>query len=375
MGGHFDQITWQGRKARAWVPDPIAAERFELSTSTARRTEQAAAAVRRADERLPGTWEPIARILLRSEGVASSNIEGLRAPIEAIVAAEVDDTAVDVTAAWIADNLAVVTEAIRTSHRSRLSIRTLHTWHRRLMRHSDLDPRMIGRFRDSQGWIGGTSPPDAVYVPPPADCISALMADLVDFANETDLDPVTHAAVLHAQFETIHPYGDGNGRLGRVLISWLLARRLDVALPPPVSVLIARDPGGYLSGLYQFREGDRDAYLSWFATVVTRAGDASVVLGERIQDLLADWGDRVASLRADAAARRLIEQLPEHPVLNTAVVADRLEVSERSARSALDALAERGVVAPVEVRPTTAGRPRRWWVAPELLKLVTAWAG
>src|SRR4051794_37974228 len=102
MGGKATAITWQGRKARAWLPDPVVAGDFAVSAGVARRTERAAAAVRRADERLPGSWEPIARILLRTEGVASSNIEGLRARIEDVVTAEIDDTVVDVTAASIA---------------------------------------------------------------------------------------------------------------------------------------------------------------------------------------------------------------------------------------------------------------------------------
>jgi len=374
MGGRWSQITWQGRKARAWLPDPIATDACALGVGVARRTERAAAAVRRADERLPGTWEPIARILLRTEGVASSNIEGLRAPIEAVAAAEVDGTAADATAASIADNLVVVTEAIRASHRTRLSVATLNRWHKRLMRHSDLPSPMVGRFRDAQGWIGGASPVDAMYVPPPPDRVDELMADLITFANRSDVDPVTQAAVLHAQFETVHPYGDGNGRLGRVLISWLLARRLRVALPPPISVLIARDPGGYLSGLYQFREGPLDAYVGWFADVVTRAGDASVVLGERIQALLADWDQRVGDLRADATARPLVRLLPEHPVINAAVAAKRLDTSERAARGALDALTERGIVAPIDVRAMGLGRPRSWWLARDLLDLVGDWA-
>jgi Fic family protein len=375
MPGHWATIDWQGRPAKAWVPEPLGATTFDVDVGVVRKTERAAAAVQRADDRLPGTWEAIARVLLRSEGLASSNIEGLRAPVEAVIAAEVDDTASDSTAAWVADNLAVVTEAIRTAHGAPLRTTRLHHWHERLMRHSDLPGEMVGRFRTAQGWIGGSSPVDAVYVPPPPDAVSALVADMVRYANRRDLDPVVQAAVLHAQFETIHPYGDGNGRLGRVLIGWVLARRLEVVLPPPVSVLIARDPGGYLSGLYQFREGSLDAYVGWFAEVVARAGDASVDLGERVRHLLGEWQDRVADLRADSAAVVLLAVLPEHPVLNAAIAAARAGVSERAARSALDALAARRIVTPLEVRSDTPGRPRSWWVAPELLDLVAGWAG
>ncbi|MCW2572087.1 MAG: Adenosine monophosphate-protein transferase SoFic [Frankiales bacterium] len=374
MSGRWTSIKWQGRPARAWVPEILATDSIDLGTASVRKSERAAAAVRRADELLPGTWEPIARILLRTEGVASSNIEGLRAPIEAVVAAEIDDAASDSTAAWIADNLAAVTEAVGAARQTRLSVSALHRWHRQLMRHGDLPRGMVGSFRSAQGWIGGTSPIDAVYVPSPPTELRALMADLVAFANRADVDPVAQAAVLHAQFETIHPYGDGNGRLGRILVSWLLARRLDVALPPPVSVLIARDPGGYLSGLHQFREGSLDAYVGWFGDVVMRAGDASVILGERIRDLLTEWEGRAADLRSDAAARRLVAVLPEHPVLTSRVAAEALGISERGARNALQALADRSILMPSEMRRPTPGRPSSWWVATELLRIVGTWA-
>lgn len=355
------------------MPDRIAEAEIEVGAATARKTERAAAAVRRADEVLPGSWEPIARVLLRTEGVASSDIEGLRAPITAIVAAEVDE-GTDRTAAWVADNLAVVGEAIRSSNR-RLTVSTLHRWHRRLMRHSDLPPHLVGSFRDAQGWIGGSSPLDAVYDPPPPIAVNELMDDLVRFANRDDLDPIVQAASLHAQFETIHPYGDGNGRLGRVLISWALARRLEVALPPPVSVLIARDPGGYLSGLYQFRDGTIDAYLGWFAEIVARAGDASVILGDRVRALIGIWEQRLVGLRGDAAARSVVGLLPEHPLVSSRIVAERLGVSERTARNALVALGDVGILSPVDVPRTAPGRPWHWWAAPEFLDLVQAWAG
>lgn len=374
MAGSWQRITWRGRNARAWVPDPIAAEDYDVAAAVARRTERAAAQLRRADELLPVAWEPMARVLLRAEGVASSNIEGLRARIEEVVLAEVDDTGADPAAAWIADNLAVISDAIRASRRRRLSMEALNRWHRRLMRHSELPSAMVGRLRTSQGWIGGTSPLDAVYVPPPEGRLPELMRDLVGFADREDLDAVTQAAVLHAQFETIHPYGDGNGRMGRLLVGWLLARRLHVWLPPPVSVLIARDPGGYLSGLHQFREGSVEDFIGWFADIVARAGEASAVLCGRIGTLLTGWDERVADLRADAAARRLVAMLPAHPVLTAAVAAALTQVSERSARNALEALADRQIIAPAGVRSATPGRPRAWWVARELLDLVAAWA-
>src|SRR5262245_5269879 len=232
-------ITWNGRPARAWVPAPLTGRNLDLPAPSARATERAAAAVQRLGDRLPQGWEPLARLLLRAEGIASSNIEGLRAPAPLVAAAQLDAGAVPEIAASVADNLAVVTSTLEHARRtSPIAVADLHTWQGQVVSHGHLDAHLVGAFRDAQGWIGGCSPPAAVYVPPPADLVAGLVDDLLDFGNESDVDPVTAAAVAHAQFETIHPYGDGNGRVGRLLVLWLLARRLDVAVPPSISVLV-----------------------------------------------------------------------------------------------------------------------------------------
>ena len=375
MGGSELQVEWRGRAVRAWLPDPLSGTSLELGAGTARQTERAAASLVRAADHLPPNWEPVARLLLRTEGVASSYVEGIRAPIVDIAAAERDDRAASATAAWVADNLEAVTDAIADARRGPLDIETLLRWHRRLMVHSDLPDVQRGELRTSQGWVGGSSPLDAAFVPPPPDSVAGLMGDLVDYANRFDIDPVTQSAVVHAQFETIHPFGDGNGRIGRVLIAWLLVRRTDVAIPPPVSVFIARDPGGYLSGLELFRMGEVERWVSWFADVVDRSAGATLTLIEEITALVDDWSTQLEALRADAAARRLIGLLPEMPVLSAPLVAERLGVSNPSARDALAALAERGVVQPLEMKPFGPGRPPAWYAASGLLELVRRWSG
>lgn len=230
-------------------------------------------------------------------------------------------------------------------------------------------------FRETQSWIGGRSPQDAAYVPPPAEYVWALMVDLVNYANRTDFDPVTQAAIVHAQFETIHPYADGNGRIGRVLVLWMLARRLNVRVPPPMSTMIGRDIGGYLSGLYWFRSGEQSRWVNWFAGTLERsAGGALGWIGE-VQSVLERWQSSVVGLRTDAAGRRLIGLLPSYPVISVAVAARELGVSLTSARTALESLAGYGIVTDYRARVTGPGRPVRMWVAGELASLVTAWAG
>ncbi|HVA05450.1 MAG TPA: Fic family protein [Acidimicrobiales bacterium] len=375
MGGREVEIRWNARPARAWLPDPLSDVPLDLSTKSVRQTERAAAAVVRAADRLPPNWEPLARLLLRAEGVASSSVEGLRSPLVEVAAAEVDDRAVPSSAAWVADNLEAVAQAVRSAPGAALTVEELHRWHRRLMVHSHLPEEFRGTFRTAQGWIGGSSPRDAVYVPPPPEAVAPLMDDLVGFAHRTDVDPVTQAAALHAQFETIHPYGDGNGRIGRVLIAWTFVRRLSVTLPPPVSVLIARDPGGYLSGLYQFRVGEVDRWVGWFAEVVERSGRATLSLVDDIGDLVDAWTAQLADLRADASARTLVSLLPEHPVVSAPLVAARLGVSDPTARAAIAVLAARGILRELDFKGVGRGRPAAWFAADQLIELVSRWAG
>jgi Fic family protein len=367
--GREVSIEWRGRRARAWLPAPLSSRDLSVGPSTARRTGEALAQVRSLSTTLTSVWEPTARLLLRAEGLASSSIEGLRAPAAEVAAAELDESA-EGTSAWVADNLAVVTEALSSATVAPLRISRLHAWHRRLMRNSRLSPAMVGAFRDAQGWVGGTSPLDAAYVPPPPDLVPALMEDLVAFANGRAHDPVTQAAAVHAQFETIHPYGDGNGRIGRVLVAWVLCRRTGIRVPPPVSVLIGRDVGGYLSGLYRFRAGDIDPFVSWFAGVVTRSAEATASVMASLDELLTTWRKRLRGVRADALAFRLLELLPAHPVVTSAIVAEEAKVDERTARRALATLGRHRIVDPFSPVRRSPGRPHQWWVATELLHVM-----
>jgi Fic family protein len=370
--GHEEAIVWNGASIRAWVPRLLASQNFEVGIRTARRTEQAIAAVRVGGVSSARS-APFALLLLRAEGVASSYIDGLRTPLGDVPATEVGDES-NPTADWVAGNVAAVRQALDGAGRN-LVVEDIHEWHRRLMGSTGRIPEeMVGDFRTAQSWIGGTSPRDASFVSPPPGRVEVLMADLVAFVNAERVDPITQAAVAHAQFETIHPYGNGNGRIGRILIGWILAHRLGITLPPPVSVFIARDPGGYLAGLTRFRLGELDSWVDWLAAELRHSSEAAQGLVERCEQLFMEWGGRIEVLRSDATSRRVLSLLVEHPVVSSDLVAERAKVTERAARTALTALADRGILEPYDRAPAGPGRPRRFWVASELITLVTSWS-
>jgi Fic family protein len=370
--GETVEFEWNGRAASAWVPARLAEREAPLSINAIRATERALAALRRMEDVFGVAAEPIARLLLRSEGMASSAVEGLRVPIEQVLSVEAGAPATR-EPGWVAQNLAIVGAAIEKADHE-LDVETLHQWHRQLMAGSDLAESRHGAWRNSPGWIGGSSPLDAAYVPPPAPLIPGLMEDLLTYVNSAADDPITQAARSHAQFETIHPYGDGNGRLGRVLIGWVLRRRGSIQhLPPPISVFVARDTGGYLSGLYQFRQGDPIRWIEWFAGTTARAAESATELFVSVADLIERWRARVSRMRSDSAVHRVIELLPRQPVVSAGYVAAELGVSRRTSLTALETLEDAGVVTPFEMPATGPGRPARWWIALELIDLVRTW--
>ena len=370
-------IQWRGRRAKAFVPTRLAERDLTLAAETVARAARAQAAVEHGAETMPEDYAALARLLLRAEGVASSFIEGVTAPVVDIVLAEADDSAEPSAAAWVAANLAAVTDAIEEAHAGALAVESLCRWHRTLMTGSPTPAQHVGAVRTEQGWIGGTSPFDAHFVTPPPEEVRPLLDDLIAYVNRDDVDPVAQAAIAHAQFEIIHPFADGNGRIGRVLVAWILVRRLSLITPPPVSTRIAADVGGYASGLVLFRIGDHDAWVLWFAEAVSGAGRAQQDLVASVEQLQRAWRERLGAprevlkrLRKDAAAWRVLKLLPRHLVLTGPTVASELVIPLKSANAALHDLVDAGVL--VEhgaIQRKGRGRPSRLYTSPELLGL------
>jgi Fic family protein len=353
---------------QAFVPDPIASVPMALAGETALLVSLAESEILGLNSgTTSGGLEAVGPLLLRAESVASSRIEGFELSQRSLARALFDPTAAKGTARAVAANVRAMESAIRVADDDRpFRVSDLTDIHRTLM--SGVDDPIAGQVRTRQNWIGGRldSPLDAAFVPPPPEELPELLDDLVAFVDREDLPPVVQAAIAHAQFETIHPFADGNGRVGRCLIHVVLRRRgLAPRFVPPVSVVLATNAAAYVRGLVDFRKGDVAAWIGSFAVSCRSAAAESGRLAARIHDLQDWWRERAGGPRRGSAAGRIIELLPSRPIVSVATARAAIGGSAEAVRLALNALEASGVV-----RQVTAGRYARAWVADDLFEIL-----
>ena len=359
----------KGGRYMAFVPDPIAELELALPAELAADLEGAALAIAQLNgvSLQAVSLEGVARQLLRAESLASSRIEGLSLGHRRIALAAFDERAMDAKSADIVGNIRAMEQAIAAAAREPIDPDALLSIHRTLLRFGGDEP-IAGRWRDRQGWIGGVNPNSATYVPPPPAEVPALVQDLCVFLAREDIPALCQAAVAHAQLETIHPFIDGNGRVGRCLIHAVLRRRgLTPRYVPPISLILAARRDHYFAGLDDYRRQEGlHRWIGFFAEVSHIAAHEAERLTAEIQSLQESWLARLAGRpRSDAAVRRVIAMLPAHPVLDVAAVVHELQISDRAAGLALAQAQDAGIV-----RLVTKRLRGRVWECPELFELV-----
>jgi len=323
--------------------------------------------------------EALARLLLRAESVASSKIEGLevgpRRLLEAEAARQLGEPASDVTAAEVLGNIEAMVYAVNSAaDGDEITVAQLLEVHRRLLDGSRL-AASGGQIRTVQNWIGGSSynPCSAAYVPPPPEYVGDLLTDLCRFCSDDSLPVLVQAALAHAQFETIHPFIDGNGRTGRALVHLILRRRgLAPRVLPPVSLVLATWATDYISALDGTRsvgpsESERaykglNRWVGLFATVCRRAVDDAAEFDERTRELEMAWRERLGPVRADSTADALLRALPGAPVLTVKSATALVGRSRVAVNQAIGRLTDAGVLTQV-----TVGRRNRAFEARELI--------
>lgn len=369
--------AYGGRKAResfgyqAFVPETIADRDFVLKAEVAAVVSEAESAVQELNHYPPafGSFEALARNLLRAESIASSRIEGLELSHRRLAKAAYASTkAMDVTAESVLGNMRAMEAAVKLGSRTkRLAAKDVVELHHLLMS-ATRDAHIAGVVRTKQNWIGGgaTSPRNADFIPPPPEFVDALLGDLAEFLNRDDLSAVVQAAIAHAQFETIHPFADGNGRVGRCLIHVVFGRRgIAPRYVPPVSLILATDPRTYVGGLTGYRSGSLDDWTGLFAAATRTAAAQARTLADRVADLQERWRVQANEPRASSAADKLIALLPAYPIVDLSLARELLKVSDPAAWGALQRLEGAGVLHQI-----TVGRRNRAYEAVGLFDVV-----
>jgi Fic family protein len=356
----------------AYVPEEIVDMDPVLPASASRALQEADDAVRELNDDLPSVTglEALARQLLRQESVASSRIEGLVMSHRRLARAAVAENGQhrDANAESILANIAAMEHAITvTSTLATLTPAAIVDVHRVLMEDTR-DARIAGVLRTSQNWIGGNNynPRGAAFVPPPASEVGRLLADLAAFMNRRDLSPTLQAAIAHAQFETIHPFPDGNGRTGRCLIH-VAYRRAALAprFVPPVSLVLATNSDAYVRGLTAYRTGNTEGWYMDFALTVIKACRAARQLAQELDELEQCWLVQADNPRRGSTAHKLIQALPAQPILRLSHAMALTGAGTSAAHNALNELHAAGVL-----KQVTVGRRNRAWEAVGLLGLV-----
>lgn len=339
----------------AYVPDELGSDLPRLSDEARAAAEDAVAVLARADERIGTRGAYLNHLLIRSESISSSWIEGNRVTPKRLAIAEALEQGSRV-ALEVIGNVRATEDAIAgLANRSKV----ITTADIEDLQHI-IEPSLARGLRTEQNWVGGSgwSPLRAEFVPPPEDEVRRLVDDLAGFVTETSGNPVVRAAIAHAQFETIHPFVDGNGRTGRALIHTVLHRADALRnILIPISTVFAGDTDAYIAGLTAFRADPPrlDDWIIAFAratelaagNAVRLADDVATLDARTLEDLIAyrrEHGLTPATPRRDAVVLRILGSLATEPVLTIDAVAARHGVSHTAAQRALADLADAGIL-------------------------------
>ena len=370
----------------SYHPDPLLTAGIATLPHWDSAARAAEAAIKEFEEQHGDFASRVGWVLQRSESVGSSTIEDVNPSLRRVARAEAvtrgggnpqDEAANEAIGSIEATRLA----AEIGDSRGPITLDDLLAIHAILMAHTS-KPEVGGRLRPSWvrvgGVLGGYPPP--AYVAPPAEEVPELMDDLVEYINTTNHHPVTAAAVAHVQFESIHPFRDGNGRAGRALVQTIL-RKGDITryTTPPISAVLAFNRDEYTDALAESRFEGRagspeqaeslDSWVSLFSSTTETSCDYAEGLIARIDTVTNKWNKNLRS-RKGSTARKVAERLPEMPVFTVQGMAAQLRIPLATAYRATDRLVAAGIVAPVRGKH----RGRELFEATDILDVLKAGA-
>jgi Fic family protein len=359
----------------AFIPDELSSLQLQLNARLAGLVSEAEHAIRQLNDEGAAALGPLARLLLRTESIASSKVEGMQLGVRELARAEAraeSGIAPAATAMEVLANIDAMVLAVDEAAETKgFGEREILAIHRRLLERAPHN-RTAGRLRSGQNWIGGNdyNPCGADFVPPPPEEVNRLLADLCRAMNDDTFSPLVQAALVHAQFETIHPFDDGNGRTGRALVHVIFRRReLAPRFLPPISVVFAGAREKYIGGLTRFRGDGVIEWIEHFAAATVRAARLArayvVAVGKRRDRWREQLRGTARAPRSDAAAWAIIDLLPAHPMISAPVAA---AVTGRAKSRIYEAIEQ--LVGADVLLPLSEGKRNRWWEAAGLLDLI-----
>ena len=359
--GEYRTVTAAGEPFRAFVPAALPPlPPIDWNSALRRRFDDALVALGRLDA--VSTLLPNAALILysfiRKEAVLSSQIEGTQSSLADLLLYEIDEQpGVPVEDAQEVSRYVAALEhgLARLRGGFPLSLRLLGEMHAVLLDHPQGRGKTPGEFRRSQVWIGGTRPGNAVFVPPPADAVADCLADLERFLNDVpeSTPPLIKAALAHVQFETIHPFLDGNGRIGRLLIVLQLVH--DGLLREPLlypSLFFKKHRALYYELLNAVRlQGDWERWLDYFADGVEQSATQAVATAKQLLVLVDRDRDRIATLgRSATSALAVLQALQRQPVTSAAALVKATGLALATVNRMLVQLVDAGIVSEVTQR-------------------------
>ena len=366
--GRTERTAAAGEAVDAFVPFSLPPADPSLAIEGALAQQLTAAEHALARLELAGAMVPsldwFLYAFVRKEAVVSAQIEGTQATLVDLLRAESEQLAepgpdVEEITNYL-EALRFAREQLATPGGLPLSLRLLHETHRRLMRGVRGANQLPGEVRRTQNWIGGSRPSQAAFVPPPPHLLGELLAAFEAYLHSDDgLPPLVRAGLVHAQLETIHPYLDGNGRIGRLLIALTLEHWKTLSQPLLyLSLFFKRRREEYYRRLNAVRgDGDWEGWLAFFLEgVETIANEAAISARSLFALVNADRARVLVEGTSSVAALRLFEALPRHPILSVSKALELLQTSKPTAGRAIDALVRAGVL--IE---TTGKRRDRWF--------------
>ncbi|MBS4751340.1 Fic family protein [Nocardioides sp. zg-ZUI104] len=311
------------------------------------------------------TLKALNHLQLRTESVDSSKIENVDASLADYGRALLGSGA-NASATSMASATAALSRMIREADTTRkVSAEAMLRAHHDLFRTNPDEAHRAGRFRTTQNWVGGSdySPRDALHVPPPPETVPGYLDDLFAFCNRDDLPPVVQAAIAHAQFESIHPFIDGNGRIGRTLIHAILRRRRSTRhLTVPIASALVTHRDSYFAALNDYRAGNASTIVAMMATAIRIATAESWTAATNLLATRERWGGALPEARPGSPVFRLLDLLTEQPILNVELVDRSLGLGPERAEEAIETVAAAKIL--TRVRRT---RKAPVWLATDVL--------